>query len=82
MLPEDLIIARVQTVMRNWPMVNEAWGCVECDALFRYSTNAHCPHCNSESIFDAAKILRRRSFREPPPQQASSLGAASLPLPR
>lgn len=50
---ERLFTERVNAVMSQWPMVDEAWGCENCRLLFRdpVIANMRCPQCDSESIF-------------------------------
>lgn len=58
MSEEELIEERTEAVLAEWPTLKQAWGCMNCDALFRWPQDgAHCPHCKSESVFDAAAVL-------------------------
>lgn len=59
MTEEALIEDRTNRVMADWPTLKHAWGCVNCDALFArpVGNNRECPHCHSESVFDAAAVL-------------------------
>ncbi len=56
---EGLIEERIDSVLAEWPTLKSAWGCVNCEALFRepIGTSRSCPHCQSESVFDAASVL-------------------------
>lgn len=59
MTEEALIEERTESVLAEWPTLKHAWGCVNCEALFRepVGTARRCPHCRSESVFDAAAVL-------------------------
>lgn len=58
MTEEALIEDRTNRVMADWPTLKHAWGCVNCDALFRWPLDGtHCPHCKSTGVFDAAAVL-------------------------
>jgi hypothetical protein len=54
---EELIEGRTNSVLADWPTLKHAWGCVNCEALFREPVQSRCPHCRSESVFDAAAVL-------------------------
>jgi hypothetical protein len=51
------LLVTADEAFANWPTLDEACGCENCRCLFRRAENAICPHCGSESIFDAAAAL-------------------------
>lgn len=54
---EELIEERTEAVLAEWPTLKAAWGCIDCNVLFREPMQGRCPHCQSESVFDAAAVL-------------------------
>lgn len=58
MSEEDLIAGRTQLAFDQWPTLKAAYGCVNCEAMFKEpSREGTCPHCNSTSVFDVAAAL-------------------------
>lgn len=58
MSEDELYAARTQVVFEQWPTLIQAWGCVNCNAIFREPTeHGGCPHCASTSVFDVAAAL-------------------------
>lgn len=51
------VITTADEAFANWPTLDEAVACANCRGLFRRAENAICPHCGSESVFDAAAVL-------------------------
>lgn len=67
---EQLHMERTQLAMEQWPNLDDCWGCANCTMMFKRPTNPQepaksaqhrCPHCASESIFDVAAAMKRRS---------------------
>lgn len=46
----------------EWPRTNEAIGCLDCERIYRRPEplTAKCPHCGSESIYDATRQVDQR----------------------
>jgi hypothetical protein len=63
-----LIAQRTQLALDQWPHLNSAWACANCEILFRFPTTDKCPCCGSESVFDLGAALstsgQRRQRRE------------------
>src|SRR5687767_7369525 len=67
---EQLHMERTTLAMEQWPTLNACWGCANCDLIFKQPLNStepnksaqyRCPKCGSESIFDMAAAMKRRS---------------------
>lgn len=55
---ESLLVDRTNLVFEQWPHLSSAYGCLNCDLIFRAPTAAgKCPQCASESVFDVAAAL-------------------------
>lgn len=47
--------ARVETLIAQWPTLDEMLGCVNCKHVFR--DGAQCPRCESSSLLNVAEII-------------------------
>lgn len=47
-----VILVTADEAFANWPTLDEAVACANCEGVFRQSENLKCPHCGSESLFD------------------------------
>ena len=64
MSEEDLIAERTNLVMEQWPRLGAAWGCTNCDLIFKTPESRGCPGCRSKSIFNLASALGHQRLTE------------------
>ena len=60
MSPETMQLARAATALEDWPTLNQAYGCLDCNHLFKNLPNERCPSCASRAIIDVAVILNSK----------------------
>lgn len=65
MSDEEKVAIATAAVLAEWPTLSAAWGCVDCEGLFKTPTeDSECPHCRSRSVFDVVKALNAKSQTE------------------
>jgi hypothetical protein len=65
MSEDELIADRLHVALEQWPHLNRAFGCLNCELIFAEpkrvamvsDTVGRCPQCGSESVFDVAAAL-------------------------
>ncbi len=55
MSEEQLIRARAEEQLSQWPDTRNAMGCLDCEMIYRVGHG--CPRCGSYSTFNVAKAL-------------------------
>lgn len=50
---------RVKDAMKHWPTLTEAFGCMDCQRLFRRAEDHCCPLCGSKSVLSVADYFNK-----------------------
>jgi rubrerythrin len=58
MSPESQqIVDRAESIISNYPTLDEALACLDCEIIFKRAEKGKCPICSSQSLWNISTFL-------------------------